>query len=92
MFIVIITDVALVLIGGIILKKLRVVKENKTKEVIIFTVIVISAIILWLNYKFIDSTYWWIISVIFILSMFVDYLRPSGTEKENSIQDNYRGD
>jgi len=92
MFIVIITDVALVLIGGIILKKLRVVKENKTKAVIIFTVIGISAIILWLNYKFIDSTYWWIISVIFILSMFVDSLRPSGTEKENSIQDNYRGD
>ena len=87
-----ISDIILGIVGGILVKRLKITKELNWKILIILSVIGISGLILWLNHKFIDSSYNWIVSAVFIGSMLTEYFRPYTPEKEEPFQDNYRGD
>ncbi len=92
MFAVIIADVALVIAGSVFLKMPKITKNGKRKMLIIFLVIGFGCLILWLNYRFIDSTYNWILSIIFITSMFIEYFKPDTPDNKNTFNDKYRGD
>lgn len=92
MFAVIIIEAILVIVGGILVKRLKITKELKWRMLIILLAIGIGGLILWLNRKFIESPYNWILSAIFISSMFMRYFEPYTPEKKEPFQDNYRGD
>ena len=92
MFAVIVAEIILVIVGGILVKRLKTTKELNWRILIILSAIGISGLILWLNHKFIESPYNWIVSAIFISSMFMEYFRPYTPEKWEPSQDNYRGD
>ena len=92
MFAIIVAETILVIVGGILVKRLKITKELNWKILIILSVIGISGLILWLNHKFIDSSYNWIVSAVFIGSMLTEYFRPYTPEKGEPFQDNYRGD
>jgi uncharacterized membrane protein len=93
MFVIILLDIALSLSGSLFFMLARRAKDPNKKLLLILSAVISAALIFCINYKFIPSKYWWVVSFAFSLGIFVPHFNHSKySYAGNNDLNSYKGD